>query len=65
MSEQWIVDVLGDLRAFARANDLPVLADQLDEVMVVARVELAQSPVRVERVERDGAQAGRSVGAAS
>ena len=42
MSKDWIIDVLGDLRAFATANELPSLARQLEETVVVASVEIAQ-----------------------
>lgn len=43
MAKDWIIDVLGDLRAFANDNDLPSLAHQLDEAVVVASVEIAQA----------------------
>jgi len=43
MSKEWIIDVMGDLRAFAAANELPTLASQLDDVLVTASVEIAQN----------------------
>lgn len=42
MGRDWIIDVLADLRAFARENELPMLAGQLDEAALIAEVELAQ-----------------------
>lgn len=69
MGNTWIIDVLADLRSFAIQNDLPNLADQLDEAMVVAREEVgveeerAPFPVRGDAFENGilsgGAGAGR------
>lgn len=42
MSKDWIIDVLTDLKAFARQNDMPCLAEQLDDTVLVAAAELAQ-----------------------
>ncbi|WP_299650397.1 hypothetical protein [uncultured Jannaschia sp.] len=44
MSKEWIIDVLGDLRSFAQTNAMPCLADQLDEAIMVAAIEIAQTP---------------------
>lgn len=41
MAHDWIIDVLTDLKAFARANGLPALAEHLDETHLVAQVEIA------------------------
>lgn len=41
MRSDWILDVLTDLKAFATANDLPVLAEQLDDTAIVALAEIA------------------------
>lgn len=57
MANEWIIDVLGDLRAFAVDNALPTLADQLDEALAVAAVEVAQEGARFIR-------AGEHVGTA-
>lgn len=49
MSKDWIIDVLGDMRAFAADNGLTGLAHHLDEAMVAATVEIAQTdPTRSE-----------------
>lgn len=36
MRSDWIVDVLADLRSFADANALPLLAEQLDDTALIA-----------------------------
>ena len=41
MENEWILDVIADLRAFARQNQLPVLAGQLDETLLLAVAEIA------------------------
>ncbi|KQB96873.1 hypothetical protein AL073_07180 [Loktanella sp. 1ANDIMAR09] len=41
MGRDWIIDVLADLRSFARDNDLPMLRAQLEEAELVAQVEIA------------------------
>ena len=40
MRHDWIIDVLTDLKKFARSNDLDALAEQLDAAELVAKVEL-------------------------
>lgn len=41
MRSDWILDVLTDLKTFARANKLPALAEQLDDTEIVAMAELS------------------------
>ena len=41
VQNDWIVDVLVDLRAYAAANGLTTLVEQLDRTMLVALAELA------------------------
>jgi len=41
MKNEWILDVLADLRVFAQANDLCALAEQLDDARLIAATELA------------------------
>ena len=41
MQSDWILDVLADLRRFAEANDLPLLAEQLDDTALIATAEFA------------------------
>jgi hypothetical protein len=41
MRSDWILDVLTDLKTFARANELTALAEQLDDTAIVAMAEIA------------------------
>lgn len=43
MKYDWILDVLVDLRAFAQANGLDALAEELEQTRVVASVEIASA----------------------
>lgn len=43
MGHDWIIDVLTDLKSFARQNDLPILAAQLDESALVASAEICRA----------------------
>lgn len=42
MRYDWILDVLCDLKSFAKSNGLPSLAEQLDDTSLVAAAEIAQ-----------------------
>ncbi|PJI85329.1 hypothetical protein BC777_3330 [Yoonia maricola] len=56
MGRDWIIDVLADLRSFARDNDLPLLSAQLEEAGLVAEVEIAShsdASVSQKRGEQD------------
>jgi hypothetical protein len=50
MGRVWIIDVLADLRSFARDNDLPLLTAQLEEAGLVAAVEIASHPEEQQRI---------------
>ncbi|MEM6307075.1 MAG: hypothetical protein AAF701_03705 [Pseudomonadota bacterium] len=41
MTHSWILDVLDDLKKYAKLNDLSALADHLDDTAVVAQAEFA------------------------
>ena len=41
MANDWILDVLADLRAFAEKNGLSKTAEQLDDAKLIAAVEIA------------------------
>lgn len=43
MQHDWILDVLADLRSFARANGLPAVADKLTETTDLAMIEIASA----------------------
>ena len=53
MGRNWIIDVLADLRSFAEANDLPMLAEELVRTARVAQRELALVPDGMP-IPRDG-----------
>jgi len=41
MANEWILDVLADLRTFAAQNGLPALAHGIDDLSIVAAAEIA------------------------
>lgn len=41
MEHDWIFDVLDDLQAYAKRNELPKLAEQIQETTLLAAVEIA------------------------
>ena len=43
MKNEWILDVLADLKCFAQNNSLGALAEQLDDTRLVAAAELSLS----------------------
>ncbi len=44
---EWILDVLSDLNAFAVANGLSALAEQLDDTKLIAAAEIASMQDKV------------------
>lgn len=48
MADEWIMEVLCDLRAFARKNGMPELATELDNTVAVAARELGPRTRRAE-----------------
>lgn len=50
MTNSWILDVLADLKDFAKANGMPHLAEQLELTSGVARREAA----RLNLAEKEG-----------
>lgn len=58
MGHDWIIDVLADMRSFARQNDMPLLGAQLDDAMVVATAEVADIRARPHRQKLDDAPQG-------
>lgn len=61
MGNDWIIDVLADLRTFAQKNDLPLLAIQIDETALVAQAEIAQVIERAPSKVRGEATETRSI----
>ena len=43
MSQEWMIDVLLDLRKFAGKNSLERLAEQLDDTIHIAVAEISES----------------------
>ena len=60
MADEWILDVLADLKRFARMNGMFTLAEQLDDTAMVAARELAQ--IQCEMSPRMGANAEKTGG---
>ncbi|WVX47601.1 hypothetical protein ROLI_006720 [Roseobacter fucihabitans] len=60
MRSDWILDVLTDLKTFATANDLPVLAEQLDDTAIVALAEIAALHDRTQGNTNGDDQSSRS-----
>ena len=46
MQHDWILDVLVDLKNFARANGLPAVAEKLTETTDLAMIEIASTEKR-------------------
>ncbi|WP_371156363.1 hypothetical protein [Jannaschia sp. 2305UL9-9] len=65
MSKNWIIEVLTDLRGFASVNDLPTLAAQLEDALVVAVAEIGPDGPVPAQADTYGAQAGRFAGTAA
>jgi hypothetical protein len=43
MKLDWMLEVLSDLKKFSLENDMKLLAEQLDDVQMVALMEVAQA----------------------
>ena len=48
MRSDWILDVLADLKTFALSNNLPQLAEHLDDTAIVALAEIAARDERAQ-----------------
>ncbi len=53
MKHEWILDVLTDLRNFARTNDLPALAKQLTNTVDLAEIEISSAEEEGRRARGD------------
>ncbi|MGH1464337.1 MAG: hypothetical protein ACRBBQ_03160 [Cognatishimia sp.] len=58
MKYDWILDILGDLKSFSSANGLHALADELEDVQLLAVAEIASALAR-EREQGDTQNQGR------
>jgi hypothetical protein len=61
MGNEWIIDVLADLRSFAHKNELPLLAAQLNDATRVAQVEISQMTVGAPMPVRGDSAENRSI----
>ncbi|WP_158217951.1 hypothetical protein [Marinibacterium profundimaris] len=68
MQNDWILDVLADLKSFATANGMTNLAEQLDDATLIAAAEIASQAENARgrlqdnatgRPEQDSRGAGR------
>ncbi|WOI56919.1 hypothetical protein [Palleronia sp. LCG004] len=61
MDNEWVLDVLADLKAFAEANDLCATVAKLDELCETARLEIsAAEQVPLQRpTHRDATDTGK------
>lgn len=53
MRRAWLLDVLADLRAYARDEGLDLLARQIDDTLIVARAEIARGEDGTDRPPPD------------
>jgi hypothetical protein len=64
MTQEWMIDVLADLRQYAIRNYYLELAEQIDDAIVVAAVELRRAPaesrVGLQPEPEDGPRNGAS-----
>lgn len=60
MQNEWILDVLADLKTFAQQNGMGALAEQLDDTQLVAATELASTGEGPTTDERSPAYAAGS-----
>jgi len=54
MRSDWILDVLTDIKTFARANNMPILAEQLDDAAIVAMTAIAAMKDKHNAQHHDG-----------
>lgn len=54
MEQDWVLDVLDDLKAFAQQNGMFSLAEHLDDTLIVAAAELAAHGGRNNGVSQGG-----------
>ena len=62
MQDEWILDVLADLRAFAAANRLPRTAEQLDDAALIALAEMSAQREGSGQAHEETAASGTDLG---
>ncbi|MEM8554651.1 MAG: hypothetical protein AAGF71_07455 [Pseudomonadota bacterium] len=65
MTDDWVLDVLVDLKSFAQQNGMFNLAEHLDDTLIVAAAELAHHGGEASKVSdgTEGRQHSRNVAA--
>lgn len=64
MADNWIIDVLADLKSYSASNALPMLEAQLAETLLIAAAEIASKECgRPETVASHAGSIGRLSGA--
>lgn len=58
MRHDWIIEVLSDLRAYALKNRLPLLAERTEDVLSVARAEIAARTARDDDADGGAGEGG-------
>jgi hypothetical protein len=56
MHNDWMIEVLADMRRFAEANGLPVLAETLAQTALVAASEIARARHQAQTAQSEDAQ---------
>lgn len=59
MSQQWMIDVLTDMKKFAHQNGLMGLAEQLDDTILIAASELKLNELEAAGIGRYAKQNNR------
>ena len=54
MANDWVLDVLADLRAFTSINGMPRLAEHLDDATLAAAAEIAAAKAAGDEAKGDG-----------
>ncbi|NUH65039.1 hypothetical protein HTT03_06960 [Sulfitobacter sp. S0837] len=62
MHDDWILDVLADLKAFAAANRLPRTAEQLDDAALIALAEMSAQGEGIGQTHGNTAASGTDMG---
>lgn len=67
MTNLWVLDVLKDLRAFASQNGYPLLAEQLDDTVLLAADEISRrdTDTRLHSASGDESTTGTLFGGAA
>lgn len=63
MTNDWILEVLADLKAFAQSNGMPDLTEALERARDVAVREIGKGTLVSERVIRDALKAAEEAAA--